>query len=126
MIYWSRLLDHKILEFGARLPLEFKVKGSNGKQILRKAFSDLLPPENVNRRKAGFGVPIGDWFRGPMHQMLQDYLGNRSAVIREYLDGSEIDRILQEHRSKRHDHTFKVWNLLMLEMWHREFKVRMS
>jgi asparagine synthase (glutamine-hydrolysing) len=122
----SPLLDHKILEFGARLPLEFKVKGSNGKQILRKAFSDLLPPQNVNRRKAGFGVPIGDWFRGPMHQMLQDYLGNRSAVIREYLDGSEIDRILQEHRSKRHDHTFKVWNLLMLEMWHREFKVRMS
>ncbi|MFM7316382.1 MAG: asparagine synthase (glutamine-hydrolyzing) [bacterium] len=117
----SPLLDHKVLEFGARLPVEFKLQGKKGKQILRQAFSDLLPPENVNRRKAGFGVPVGDWFRGPMQEMLRQVLGSKSATIRGYLAGDEIDRLLHEHVSNRQDHTFKVWNLLMLELWHQEF-----
>ena len=117
----SPLLDHKVLEFGARLPVEYKLKGSKGKQILRSAFSDLLPPENVNRRKAGFGVPIGEWFRGPMHEMLQSVLLSKSATIRSYLSGDEIDRLLREHISNRQDHTYRVWNLLMLELWHQQF-----
>jgi len=117
----SPLLDHKVLEFGARMPVEFKLQGRKGKQILRQAFSDLLPHENVNRRKAGFGVPVGDWFRGPMQEMLRQVLGSKSATIRGYLSGNEIDRLLHEHVSNRQDHTFKVWNLLMLELWHQEF-----
>lgn len=119
----SPLLDHEVLEFAGRLPQSYKLQGRKGKQILRKAFSDLLPPENVNRRKAGFGVPIGDWFRGPMKELLSDHLCGGSSTIRTYLDGREIDRILEEHQSRKADHAFKLWNLLMLEMWHREFKV---
>lgn len=122
----SPLLDHHVLEFAAQLPQSFKLNGRKGKHILRTAFTDMLPPANVNRRKAGFGVPIGDWFRGPMKEMLKDHLGSSSAMIRNYLNGQEIDRILNDHLSCKSDQTYRLWNLLMLEMWHREFQSGMQ
>lgn len=122
----SPLLDHHLLEYAARLPRQHKLHGRRGKSVLRSAFSDMLPPENVNRRKAGFGVPIGAWFRGPMREMLEEHLRSSSAQIRNYLDGAEIDRILDDHLSQRADYTYKLWNLLMLEMWHREFQAGTS
>ena len=112
----SPLLDHHLLEYAARLPRQHKLQGRRGKSVLRSAFSEMLPPENVNRRKAGFGVPIGAWFRGPMREMLEEHLRSSSAQIRNYLDGAEIDRILDDHLSQRADYTYKIWNLLMLEI----------
>ncbi|MFM1801737.1 MAG: Asparagine synthetase 1 [Planctomycetota bacterium] len=118
----SPLLDHEVLEFAATLPMSYKRRGQKGKFLLREAFSDLLPSENVNRRKAGFGVPIGDWFRGPMKAMLTDHIASSSSVIRTYLNGSYIDSLLDDHLKRRSDQTFRLWNLLMLELWHREFE----
>src|SRR5215510_4409834 len=67
----SPFLDHKVMEFAARLPAEIKFRGGRLKHLLKLAFADLLPPENVNRRKMGFGVPVGQWFRGPLRELLQ-------------------------------------------------------
>src|SRR5205807_6727321 len=61
----SPFLDHEVMEFAARLPVHWKLRGRESKYILRRAFPDLLPPENINRPKMGFGVPVGQWFRGP-------------------------------------------------------------
>lgn len=119
----SPLLDHNILEFAARLPRNYKLNGRKGKVILKSTFADMLPNENVNRRKAGFGVPVGAWFRGPLRSMLDDHLRSESAHVRQYLEGKALDRLLHEHMSLQTDHTYKIWNLLMLEMWHREFNV---
>ncbi len=119
----SPLLDHKILEFAARLPQRYKIRGRKGKWILRQAFADMLPPENVNRPKAGFGAPIGTWFREAMRPMVEDLLLSDSSCIRGYLDGAAIERIVRSHLNREANHTYRIWNLIMLEMWHREFSV---
>lgn len=122
----SPLLDHNVLEFAARLPHNYKLSGRKGKLILRSEFADLLPPENVNRRKAGFGVPVGEWFRGPLRSTLNEHLRDSSSHVRSYLNGAVLDRLLDEHLNRHADHTYKIWNLLMLEAWHREFRVSPS
>lgn len=119
----SPLLDHHVLEFAARLPRSFKLHGRQAKWILRQAFADMLPPENVNRRKTGFGAPIGQWLRGPMKPLAEDHLLSGTSRIREYLDGDALDALTAEHMSGKADHSYRLWNLLMLDMWHREFGV---
>jgi asparagine synthase (glutamine-hydrolysing) len=117
----SPFLDHEIMEFAARLPIEIKVRGRRLKYFLKHAFADLLPPENIKRPKMGFGVPVGQWFRGPLKDLLCDALFSRSSSTREYFRDSEIKRLVGDHLESRADFSFQLWNLLMLELWHREF-----
>ncbi|MCI0666021.1 MAG: asparagine synthase C-terminal domain-containing protein, partial [Acidobacteria bacterium] len=117
----SPFLDHEVMEFAAQLPVEIKVRGRQLKYLLKRAFADLLPPENVNRRKMGFGVPVGEWFRGPLRGLLYDQLFSRESVNRGYFQETEIKRLVDEHLEYRADHSFRLWNLLMLELWHQEF-----
>jgi asparagine synthase (glutamine-hydrolysing) len=117
----SPFLDHEVMEFAARLPVEIKFRGGRLKSLLKRAFADLLPPENVNRRKMGFGVPVGQWFRGPLSDLLRDALLSRGSLDRGYFRESEVRRLVDEHLGRRADHSFHLWNLLMLELWHREF-----
>jgi asparagine synthase (glutamine-hydrolysing) len=117
----SPFLDHEAMEFAARLPVEIKFRGGRLKSLLKRAFADLLPPENVNRRKMGFGVPVGQWFRGPLRDLLRDALLSPRSLERGYFRESEVRRLVNEHLERRADHSFQLWNLLMLELWHREF-----
>src|SRR5499426_1098812 len=117
----SPFLDHEAMEFAARLPVEIKFRGGRLKSLLKRAFADLLPPENVNRRKMGFGVPVGQWFRGPLRDLLRDALLSPRSLDRGYFREPEVRRLFDEHLERRADHSFQLWNLLMLELWHREF-----
>jgi asparagine synthase (glutamine-hydrolysing) len=117
----SPFLDHEVMEFAARLPGSIKTRGRVLKHLLKKAFADLLPPENVNRRKMGFGVPVGRWFRGPLRSFLIDTLLDERSRRRGYFQMTEVERTVREHTESRADHSFSLWNLLMLELWHREF-----
>jgi asparagine synthase (glutamine-hydrolysing) len=117
----SPFLDHEVMEFAARLPVEIKFRGGRLKSLLKRAFADLLPPENVNRRKMGFGVPVGQWFRGPLRDMLCDALLSPRSLDRGYFREPEVRRLVDEHLERRADHSFRLWNLLMMELWHREF-----
>ncbi len=117
----SPFLDHEVMEFAARLPVEIKTRGRRLKYFLKRTFADLLPRENVNRRKMGFGVPVGQWFRGPLKELLNDALISRSSVTRRYFREDEIKRLINEHLESRADYSFQLWNLLMLELWYREF-----
>ncbi len=119
----SPLLDHKLLEFAAQLPQNYKLRGRKFKWILRQTFPEMLPPENVNRRKAGFGVPIGSWIRESMKPMVEDHLLSESSYIRQYLNPETIERMVRKHMNGEANYSFRIWNLLMLEMWHREFRV---
>lgn len=116
----SPLLDQEVMEFAAQLPPEMKLHGRNLKHLLKTVFTDLLPPANVNRRKAGFGVPVGQWFRGQLRELLRDALLAPEAVARNYFKPQTVERLLHEHLERRGDHTFPLWSLLMLELWHRE------
>ena len=119
----SPFLDHEVMEFAARLPVEIKCRGGRLKSLLKRAFADLLPPENVNRRKMGFGVPVGQWFRGPMRDLLRDALLSPRSLERGYFHEEEVRRLVNEHLERRADHSFQLWNLLILELWSREFGV---
>jgi asparagine synthase (glutamine-hydrolysing) len=69
----------------------------------------------------GFGVPVGQWFRGPLRDFLRDALLSPRALDRGYFREPEVRRLVEEHLEGRADHSFQLWNLLMLELWHREF-----
>ncbi|HWP42102.1 MAG TPA: asparagine synthase C-terminal domain-containing protein, partial [Blastocatellia bacterium] len=117
----SPFLDHEVMEFAARLPVSYKLRGKQSKYLLKRAFKDLLPDENVNRRKMGFGVPVGTWFHGPLRPLLEDALLSDRALKRGYFQEATLRRLVGEHLDRRADHSFSLWNLLMLELWHREF-----
>lgn len=117
----SPFLDHHLIEWAATLPSNFKMRGSTGKYILRHALRDLVPQENMARNKMGFGVPIGEWFRGPLKPLLHDVVLSDQALSRGYFKPDVVRRLAREHDAKEVDHGFRLWSLLMLEMWHREF-----
>lgn len=117
----SPLLDHEVMEFSARLPVSLKLRGWQSKYLVKQAFGDLLPQENVNRRKMGFGVPIGDWLRGPLRGLLQDTVLSDRSLRRGYFKPAAVRTLAGEHLRGHSDHAFQLWNLLMLEVWHQEF-----
>lgn len=117
----SPFLDHKVLEFTARLPREYKIRRLTQKYLLKVVGKKLLPPENVSRRKMGFGVPIADWMRGPMLPLLEDVLLSPQARTRTYLQTDSVRRLVQAHREGEQDYSAHLWALLWLELWFREF-----
>lgn len=110
----SPFLDHEVMELAARLPIGIKMRGREAKYLLKRAFADLLPVENVRRRKMGFGVPVGEWFRGPLREMLMDTLLSSGAG---YFRREAVEKLIRDHVERRADHAFVLWNLLMLECW---------
>jgi asparagine synthase (glutamine-hydrolysing) len=118
----SPFLDHEVMELAARLPVEMKLRGKTAKYLIKRAFADLLPPENVNRRKMGFGVPVGQWFRRELRELLCDSLLASDSRTREYFAPGEVERLVTTHISGQADHAFPLWSLLMLELWLREFR----
>lgn len=116
----SPFLDHEVMELAARLPVSQKLKGGRPKSLLKRACADLLPPENANRGKMGFGVPVGRWFRGPLRDFLTDTLLSHRSIGRGYFQPNALRTMVDDHVSGRRDRSLKLWNLLILELWHRE------
>ena len=118
----SPLLDHHVHEYAASLPGRLKMRGSTTKWLLKRlAERRGLPEHLVNRRKQGFGIPIGEWFRGELRPWIEGVLRDPATRDRGYFDAAETDRLLAEHVERRADHTYRLWNLAMLELWHREW-----
>jgi asparagine synthase (glutamine-hydrolysing) len=117
----SPLLDHKVMELAATFPSGFKLRGFEKKWILKDVARDLLPDEVLSRPKRGFGVPIEHWFRGSLRDLLHDVLLSTAAVQRGYFDPAFVRRLVDDHLTTRQNRHFLLWNLLMLELWHRMF-----
>jgi len=117
----SPFLDHHVMEFAARLPAHFKLRGVTLKYLLKKALRPLLPADNLRRRKQGFGVPVGEWFRGELRELLHDTVLSQRALQRGYFNASSLKQMVDDHMQRREDYTYQLWALLMLELWHREF-----
>lgn len=116
----SPLLDHEFVEFVFRLPGAWKLKGwTGGKWIFKEAFKDLLPPSIARRGKMGFGVPLGPWFRSELRTLFAETVLSSEAMGRGYFRPEAVRALWEEHQSGRRDHGYKLWALLMLEMWHR-------
>lgn len=117
----SPFLDQNVMEFAARLPGNFKLKGLIKKHILKKAIKNLLPSENIYRSKMGFGIPVGKWMRGQLKDFTQDVLFSHSALKRGYFEPDTLRDYVNSHLSGNVDCGFGLWSLLMLELWHQKF-----
>ena len=115
----SPFLDHKVIEFSASLPSSWKICGLSTKYILKKTFKDFLPPEIINRPKQGFGIPVGKWFRTSWKDYFREVVISPRAVQRGYFDKGYLEKIFNEHVSGVRDHGYRMWSLLVLELWHR-------
>jgi asparagine synthase (glutamine-hydrolysing) len=117
----SPILDHKVLEFAACLPPTLKLRGLTRKYLLKKVMRNILPETVINRRKMGFAVPIHNWLRHEMREMAYDLLLDPRSIQRGYFRRETVARYLDEHQKGNGNHHFRLWNLLMLELWHRMF-----
>ncbi len=115
------LLDHKLLEFAARVPMALKLKDGRSKYLLRRILERRLPQSIVNRRKSGFAAPIGDWLRGPLASMASELLLDGRLRDRGLFNDAEVRRLWEDHRTRRADHPHRLWQLVMLELWFRTF-----
>jgi asparagine synthase (glutamine-hydrolysing) len=114
------LLDHKVLEFAATLPAEYKVRGKETKRVLKAAFSKALPQEILTRKKAGFPVPYDSWLRGELSGRVRDVLLSGQARNRGYFQASQVARLLDAQKAGGR-YAKEVFSLLVVELWHRQF-----
>jgi asparagine synthase (glutamine-hydrolysing) len=117
----SPFLDHRVMEFAASLPARYKLRGLTTKYLLKNALKGILPSENLKRSKMGFGVPIGNWFRGELKGFLTEAILSERAIRRGYFRRDAVNRLVTEHTEGRRDYSHQLWTLLMLELWHQEF-----
>ncbi len=118
----SPFLDHKLAEFVYTLPGNLKLKGfSKTKWIMKETFRELLPKEIYSRGKMGFGIPLGEWFRGTMKKTWEENCLSDKALARGYFDKEQLLALWNEHQSFKRDNGYRLWAVLMLELWHKKF-----
>jgi len=117
----SPFLDHKLMEFVASLPVEFKLLGMQKKRLLKAALRGQLPDVVLDRSKMGFSVPLARWFREDLREMAHDVLLAPRAMQRGYFQPHTVANLLDAHCRGESNHAEHLWDLLMLELWHRTF-----
>ena len=115
-------LDPAIVSLALALPSKWKLKGMRRKAILLDACADLLPRHLLRRPKRGFEVPMGEWFRGPLREMLEDTLSEPFLARQAIFHPSVVRRLLDEHMARRGDHTSRLWSLLVFCAWQRRIR----
>ena len=109
------LLDHRLIEFAARLPVDMRIRGGSGKYILKKAMESLLPADILYRTKMGFVTPVSQWFRGPLVEQARAIAGGSTLARTDWFDMKRIAKIAEQHRSGVADHGRLLWQLVMLD-----------
>jgi asparagine synthase (glutamine-hydrolysing) len=118
------LLDDEVIAFASAVPARLKIKEGRRKHILKEVAARLLPAEILSRRKQGFGVPLGTWFRGTLRELFADTLLSSTTATRGYFQRDFVRRLVEEHVSGRRDHSLRLWLLVVFERWHRQYVVR--
>ena len=113
-------LDHKLVEFTARMPETMKLRGGTTKYVLRESMKGVLPEKILSRSKMGFPVPIGSWFRGPFKSVIDEYVLSDRALSRGIFAPDFVRKIVALHQAGE-DHAERLWSLLNFEMWLRRF-----
>lgn len=114
-------LDPRLVELAFRVPFEFKLNGAGSKMIMRRAFADLIPPENLRAPKKGFNVPLGNWMRTKLDRYFDELLP-RDYVRREgVFDHDYITRLREEHKRGRRDNGYELFAILIFDKWYRKY-----
>ena len=110
-------LDYRLVELGARLPWQWKLRGRDTKVIFKDAMRGLVPEPIVRRTKAGFHAPLASWFRGPLQPLLRETLSSDALAVLPELQPAPVQALVDAHVSGRANHAFKLWGLITLVRW---------
>ena len=113
-------LDHKFVEFTARLPEKFKIRGKTTKWILREAMKGILPDEILTRKKMGFPVPFGNWLRREFRSIVDEFVLSKRALSRGIFNAEFVREIVSGHNAGE-NHDERLWFLINFEIWQRQF-----
>ncbi len=114
-------LDHRFVEFCARLAPDQKIRGTTHKHILKRVAERYLPPDIVHRGKQGFVMPLTEWLAGRLQGELDEHLGAGGLARRGLFRDGAVARLLAEHRRGQRNHAGRLWALLILERWFRRY-----
>lgn len=117
----SPFLDHNLIEFAASLPEGVKQKGRETKSLLKKVAAKLVPRDVVYRQKMGFAVPIRYWLGNELQSFTKDLLLCERSAKRGLIEMKVVERLIDEQRRNVADNSWKIWTLLMLELWFQQF-----
>jgi asparagine synthase (glutamine-hydrolysing) len=118
-------LDHRVAALAARIPLAMKIQGLHGKHILRQLLYRELPPALVDRPKAGFAIPVGEWIKGPLRPWAEELLQPAAMAADGWFHPAIVQRRWRDHLTGRRDSTPALWAILMFQSWLREQKESM-
>ncbi len=111
--------DHEVLGLLLRMPGAMKLRAGKSKYLLRRLLESRLPDDIVNRRKQGFNPPMGVWLKGPLRDIVAEYLSPESIRAGGYFNPETVDAMIQAHNRGRRDYTWHIWSLIVFEQWRR-------
>jgi asparagine synthase (glutamine-hydrolysing) len=112
------LLNNDFVEYATRLPLTMKLRGLRSKFLLKRALRGVLPDSILNRPKKGFGIPVADWFRGPLKEQMLSVLSPERIARKGFFDGPAVAALVGDHLTGRRDNRKQLWTLFVFELWH--------
>jgi asparagine synthase (glutamine-hydrolysing) len=115
------ILDHKFVEWVMSLPGNTKLHNFTSKFLLKKSMEQFLPKEIIYRRKEGFSIPIKNWLRKDLHDLMEDTLSQSRIAQDSYFNWTYVDKLKKEHLSARYDHSHKLWALIIFYLWKKQF-----
>jgi asparagine synthase (glutamine-hydrolysing) len=115
------LLERDLVEFVSRIPAGLKMRGGESKYIFKRAVRGLVPDEILDRPKQGFGVPVGEWINRELRERIRDTFADPRTRTRGVFEPAYVDVLLAEHERGRRDHSYALWSLFILELWHRAY-----
>jgi asparagine synthase (glutamine-hydrolysing) len=116
------LLDHRVVELATQLPMNMKIRNGKTKWLLRQVLYQYVPKELIERPKAGFGIPLAQWLRGPLKDWAESLLDEKRLVQEGYFNVHFIRNLWQAHLSGKRNHQSLIWSLLMFQAWLEEHK----
>ena len=117
-------LDHRIVEFAAKLPADLKIRGAQQKVILKELMKDKLPQAILKRPKQGFDIPAHEWLRGPLQGLLVDALHYGASECNAVFRPKEMGKYLQLHLQRKANLGYHLWGLLILFLWMKKWRIQ--
>jgi asparagine synthase (glutamine-hydrolysing) len=114
-------LDHEFVEFSATVSPDLKLHGLTTKYILKKTMSQLLPKEIIDRKKQGFSIPMKNWLKDELRNMMLEVLSRERIEEKRYFNYEQVNKLIQQHLEGKRNNAHKIWALMTFELWHESY-----